>query len=154
VVKDSECADQPTIQFINNSEDAEQFIWDLGDGEISEEFQPIKKYQKTDTFQVTLRAMRSFCDKEFTRQVSSVHTFIPNVITPNNDGDNDAFHIRTDVPVDLQVYSRWGDPVYGSENYQGDFKGDDNYSAGVYYYELEFQDEDKTSCRGWLHLLK
>jgi len=69
--------------------------------------------------------------------------FIPNVLTPNNDGFNDTWFIKN---IELfpkngvKIVNRWGDIVFQTNNYQNDWKG--NYSgknlpAGTYYYILD-----------------
>jgi gliding motility-associated-like protein len=63
--------------------------------------------------------------------------FIPNVLTPNGDGLNEAFTIKQ-VEVgqwQLQVYNRYGILVYQSNSYHNDWAGKDD-SAGIYYYKL------------------
>jgi gliding motility-associated-like protein len=61
---------------------------------------------------------------------------IPNVITPNGDGINDHFYI-TNIEFypnsEIKIYNRWGKKIYESENYQGDWDGD-NHSDGTYFY--------------------
>jgi len=68
--------------------------------------------------------------------VNDCHIEIPNVITPNGDGINDHFYI-TNIEYypnsEIKIYNRWGKRVYESENYQGDWDGD-NHSEGTYFY--------------------
>jgi gliding motility-associated-like protein len=61
---------------------------------------------------------------------------IPNIFTPNSDGINDIFQIEF-LPANskLAIYSRWGNQVYQSDNYQNNWDGQ-NHSPGVYYYIL------------------
>lgn len=64
--------------------------------------------------------------------------FIPNVITPNGDGKNDQFVIKgLDLypGSQLEIFNRWGNQVYRSENYNNNWKGE-GLSAGIYYYVL------------------
>ncbi|WP_343671805.1 gliding motility-associated C-terminal domain-containing protein [Chitinophaga sp.] len=64
--------------------------------------------------------------------------FIPNVITPNGDGKNDQFVIKgLDLYPGsrLEIYNRWGNQVYRSDNYSNNWKGE-GLSAGIYYYVL------------------
>ena len=71
---------------------------------------------------------------------------IPNVITPNGDGLNDKFDLLNRefyAPVTITIYNRWGQEVYHSANYQGDWPQDDSVD-GVYYYRLGYLDEIKT----------
>jgi gliding motility-associated-like protein len=61
---------------------------------------------------------------------------IPNVFTPNGDQLNETFDIEN-LPDNssLIIYNRWGNVVYQSDNYQNNWKGENNSSA-VYYYIL------------------
>jgi gliding motility-associated-like protein len=61
---------------------------------------------------------------------------VPNVITPNSDGQNDFFkipNIEFYPNSTMLIYNRWGERVYKNENYQNDWDGG-NCAAGVYYY--------------------
>ncbi len=63
---------------------------------------------------------------------------IPNVFTPTNDGINELFKIKG-IEFDiweLTIYSRWGEIVFHSTDYQNDWNGN-NLSPTVYYYILE-----------------
>ncbi len=69
--------------------------------------------------------------------------FIPNVLTPNNDGFNDTWFIKNIefFPKNgVKIVNRWGDIVFQTNNYQNDWDG--RYSggqlpAGTYYYILD-----------------
>ena len=66
---------------------------------------------------------------------------IPNVITPNGDGYNEAFDI-TNIEYwtnELRIYSRWGNMVYEARNYKNQWKADE-LSDGTYFYELQLGD--------------
>ncbi|MEX2597541.1 MAG: gliding motility-associated C-terminal domain-containing protein, partial [Salibacteraceae bacterium] len=63
---------------------------------------------------------------------------IPNVITPNGDGINDAFYIESINNFDdarLTVYNRWGQKIFESKPYRNQWVPM-NVSSGVYYYIL------------------
>jgi gliding motility-associated-like protein len=80
--------------------------------------------------------------------------FIPNIITPNNDGLNDRFTI-TGLKLsdwELQIFSRWGKPVYESTNYKNDWNGN-NVSGGIYYYYLRHKQTAKT-YKGYVEVIK
>jgi len=51
--------------------------------------------------------------------------FIPDAFSPNGDGINDKFVIShtTATKIDLEVYNRWGQLVYKSNDYQNDWDG-------------------------------
>jgi len=82
---------------------------------------------------------------------------IPNLITPNNDNHNDVFLIKDEQGLDLlpgsflEVYNRWGERVYSTENYSNDW-GATNLADGMYYYYL------KTGCgkvewKSWVEIM-
>ena len=152
VEKNNSCDGLPTVIFRNNSLNATKYLWNFGDGTTSEEFHPSKVFNESDTFQVTLTSFRSFCEQQKTSNVSVIETYVPNVISPNEDGKNEQFQIITDEPVDLTIANRLGKVVYQKDNYDNSFTGT-ALSTGVYYYNIEFR-EDKQSCQGWLHILK
>jgi gliding motility-associated-like protein len=79
---------------------------------------------------------------------------IPNVITPNNDGENDVFRItELDLykPLSLKVYNRWGKLMYQNSNYLNDWNGDE-LPSGTYFIHISapyFQ-----PYKGWLEILR
>lgn len=60
---------------------------------------------------------------------------IPSLITPNNDGHNDAFVIQ-DLEFytshRLKIFDRWGKRVVDTTDYKQDWKGE----SGIYFYNL------------------
>jgi gliding motility-associated-like protein len=65
---------------------------------------------------------------------------IPNVFTPNGDGENNALSFGgiTQYPGNtLQVFNRWGALIFESENYQNNWIPSENeIGDGVYYFVL------------------
>ena len=68
--------------------------------------------------------------------------FIPNAFTPNSDGLNDCYHIRTQGNYEfyeLYIYNRWGQAVFESGNpmdcWNGNYKGEP-VPVGTYFYYL------------------
>jgi gliding motility-associated-like protein len=79
---------------------------------------------------------------------------IPNVVTPNGDGINDAFYIGNVLnfpDARLTVYNRWGIKVFDSKPYLNEWVPID-LSAGVYYYILT--SEYFPQLRGDITILK
>lgn len=63
---------------------------------------------------------------------------IPNVFSPNNDGNNDTWEIGNLLNYadnDLVVVNRWGNEVYKSKSYKNNWNGD-KLAEGTYYYVL------------------
>ncbi|MBS1645369.1 MAG: gliding motility-associated C-terminal domain-containing protein [Bacteroidetes bacterium] len=76
--------------------------------------------------------------------------WMPNAFTPNNDGRNDFFHIITDNPnirlVGLNVYNRWGQQVYASDQNSQGWDGTLNgqpAAAGTYFWQLQYRITDE-----------
>jgi gliding motility-associated-like protein len=152
--KMNSCYDTPTIKFFNNSENASSFYWDFGDGNFSEEEEPVYQYAHSDsikTYTITLRAGESFCAQTSEAEVASVTTFVPNFISPNGDGKNDAFEVFVDDRIELNVYNRWGKRIYHNKQYQNSWSPKD-LTSGVYFYEIIFDDQT-TRCNGWLQVM-
>ena len=69
--------------------------------------------------------------------------FIPNAITPNNDGANDHWFIQGLERFDdneVIILNRWGDEVFTSKNYENDWRGTYNGNdlpEGTYYFILK-----------------
>ncbi|WP_373396588.1 gliding motility-associated C-terminal domain-containing protein [Algoriphagus halophilus] len=83
---------------------------------------------------------------------------IPNVITPNNDGDNDTFVIQglgKFVSNEITIFNRYGDHVLEQENYQNDWDAPGQV-AGTYFFVLTTVDSnDKThEFKGWIQVIK
>ena len=78
-----------------------------------------------------------------------------NIITPNADGQNDEFRLP-ELPVDfcdnrfarVQVFSRWGQPVFDSTDRA--FRWGGQGQAGTYYYLATYTDGRR--YKGWLEV--
>ncbi len=70
--------------------------------------------------------------------------YIPNIITPNEDGINDFFRIKgiAKEAWTLYIYNRWGDLIFLSNDYKNDWSAE-NSPDGTYYYILQ-KNTDKT----------
>jgi gliding motility-associated-like protein len=69
---------------------------------------------------------------------------IPQIITPNGDNDNDNFEIKAFTclsGVKIDVFNRWGDLIYQSDDYKNDFHGLNTHGQKLvddtYFYVLE-----------------
>jgi gliding motility-associated-like protein len=100
------------------------------------------------------------CENEFTTVITvNAELFIPNIITPNNDGVNDAWVLGGDLNKikSVNILNRWGKVVYASSGYSNSnpFKGEFNGTLlpdGTYFFVIEF--EDISPEKGTLTLLR
>ncbi len=97
-----------------------------------------------------------------------LHTYIPNVFTPNADGYNDICYIIADNGVKMiqsfAIYDRWGEQVFGANNFfpndpsqgwNGYFKGIlMNPAVFVYYAELLMVDGSIKYLQGDITLIR
>ena len=148
----------PIVNFVNNSTAADSsglnFIWDFGDGNTSTETNPTHNYSVADTFSVTLSAITEECVNTTSFNVPITPITLPNIFTPNGDGQNETFVI--DGIEDLgtwqfELYNRWGRLVYEDESYTNDYNAD-SLRDGTYYYLITAPDE--STCKGWVQITR
>ena len=69
--------------------------------------------------------------------------YIPSAFTPNGDGVNDFFGVKAEgiKTFNLQIFNRWGEVVFESENinnlWDGSFKGERIKNTDVYVYQVK-----------------
>ena len=82
--------------------------------------------------------------------VNDLRLSIPEGFSPNNDGVHDYFVIIKpfNTTIELQVFNRWGNIVYSSNNYKNDWngRGSGNIAGqdlvdGGYYYSIKAVDD-------------
>jgi uncharacterized repeat protein (TIGR01451 family)/gliding motility-associated-like protein len=83
--------------------------------------------------------------------------FIPNVITPNNDGKNDAFVINgigKFTSNEIVIVNRFGDHVFERKNYQNNWSAE-GLSSGTYFYVLSVVDNSGKQIvfKGWIQVI-
>lgn len=97
----------------------------------------------------------------------SVDIFVPNIFSPDNDGDNDNFTLFSpDIQLiqKLDVYNRWGELMYRNENFEannpntgwnGEFKGRSvNPGVYVFYAVVELRDGSLREISGDVTVLR
>ena len=67
---------------------------------------------------------------------------VPNVISPNGDGQNDVFFIEGILASrsTVRIFNRWGQVVYEKQNYQNDWRAP-GLPDGTYFYEVKVDRE-------------
>ena len=139
------------IEFIATPEPACancDFEWDFGDGNTSEEVNPIHQYDGLGDYyaQLTVTNPLGCTDSAYTLVEGPVLIYIPNAFTPNNDGMNDAFKVVISevTQYELDIFNRWGELVFHSEDpdevWIGNVNGGEHYApAGMYNYRLKWK---------------
>jgi gliding motility-associated-like protein len=80
-------------------------------------------------------------------------SFIPNIITPNNDGKNDTFK-ALNLPEgkwSLLIFNRWGINIFEADNYQNNWPNTE-MADGTYYYLLKNPETGK-QFKGWIEVV-
>jgi gliding motility-associated-like protein len=142
-----------TIQFINDTFNADTFLWEFGDGSTSSLKNPVHSYHTKGNFNVKLTAsnINSCYNSTLINNLVIIqdnnYIFIPNTFTPNGDGINDLFNVTiTNLKTyHIQIFSRWGQLVFESKDLLNSWDG--NYNGkqatwGVYYYVIEGEGSD------------
>ncbi len=86
--------------------------------------------------------------------------WIPNVLTPNGNGKNDALTIPCveNFPNnELMIFNRWGDKVFSTVGYNNDWEGTHNGNtlpAGTYYYIFKVDTDDADPAQGFFTIIR
>ena len=162
------------LGMIDNSVLTSEWYWDFGDGTTSTDSLPFHSYYEPGTYDITLVVRSGLdCLDTLTVPVNVVEgLIIPNVFTPDGDGWNDVFDVRTsDVGnFHLEIYNRWGNVVFENSSplisWDGITSAGTPASAGTYFYVISKAemnsgnpidnelDNFKFRETGWLQLIR
>jgi gliding motility-associated-like protein len=106
--------------------------------------------RQSGTYTVTVR---SGCNTQMANRTLTANLCVPNIITPNKDGRNDAFVVSSYNVGEwsLAIYNRWGKEVYQTERYLNDWGT--NAAPGVYYYTLR-RGTTNSTLKGWVEVVR
>ncbi|MAT53260.1 MAG: hypothetical protein CMN32_02185 [Saprospirales bacterium] len=137
----------------------------LGDGEINYTPKPYAVGLEEFRYRICDVDCPGLCDTATVRinikgPDSAADCFVPNLITPNGDGENETFFIPCIEAFPgsrLTIYNRYGNKIYDTENYQNDWQG--TYKGkplpdGTYFYQLTFNDDTRTAVQGYVVVLR
>lgn len=121
-----------------------QWEWDFDDGTTSTDSLPFHTYNDIGDYNIQLIVTSGLdCKDTLVVPVSVVEGLIvPNVFTPNNDGWNDVFDVRTSNvgPFKIEIYNRWGNVVFETTSAQISWDGSTlagvEASSGTYFYVI------------------
>ncbi|PWH84712.1 T9SS type B sorting domain-containing protein [Brumimicrobium oceani] len=141
------------VTFINNSDPATTYYWDFGNGEsaiVNNTDDQSTTYLTQGVYTVTLTTEKGACTDDTTRNIVVTLPLIyelPNVFTPNGDGDNDFFtmNVENAQSVELVIVNRWGNLVFESTDINAMWNGEVNNSGtecsdGTYFYTFTIVD--------------
>lgn len=114
-----ECEEVPCeIEFINESTNAENYLWDFGDGATSNEASPKHNYQNPGNFTVKLIASNKDDNDEITENIK--------IIQGLSSAPSANFSISTDNPCIAPCKVRFTNTSVNAERYEWKFEGATN----------------------------
>ncbi|MEL6132573.1 MAG: gliding motility-associated C-terminal domain-containing protein, partial [Bacteroidota bacterium] len=135
------------VQMINLSMDATDYLWAFGDGNFSNEENPVHVYEESGSYTIELIAY----DPLFLCPDTAYLTlflvppgiiYVPNVFTPNGDNRNDDFFaVGIQVATfQMDIYDRWGHllkTLYALEEFwDGTNQNNNPVQEGVYVWKM------------------
>lgn len=143
----------PVVNFENNSVGGKTYLWELGAGKISFDFEPEFMYPDTGLYNVKLIVTsENHCNDTLVKQLyiyPDVNLFFPNAFTPNGDGVNDVFFGKGVYHTfmkeyNLYIFDRWGGLVFESNDplktwYGSKFNSGSILPQGVYVYKYNYK---------------
>ena len=157
-----------TVNFTNgSSSNASGFFWDFGDGTTASGTFPANTFQEPGTYVVTLSVTNSSgCTDTYSITIVVLENpsvlVVPNVFSPNNDGQNDLFFVTGTYIQDFQcaIYDRWGLKMVNlssiTDRWDGRTAAGVLATDGTYYYIIKATGLDKKDygTKGFIQLVK
>lgn len=145
----------PTISFINLTEDADKFAWDIKGVKTSTDTQIDYTFRKKGTYIVELSAGNEFgCTNTVQKPIevkSDYNLLAPTAFTPNGDNKNDYFIPEAlrimDVDFTMVVFDKSGKVMYQTTDVNMPWDGNnatDNSIAedGAYVWKVQFKNSN------------
>ena len=149
-----ESGDAPLTVTFSNQGVSSSLNWDFGDGSSSRENAPSHTFDKPGNYVVKLSAKNSSgnASDKITIEVKSISSIgnVPNIFTPNYDGENDFFSFEMKNIASIEVIiadSRTLKTIYRWTTLEGKWDGKTNgvdAPEGVYLYTIQATGTDGT----------
>jgi gliding motility-associated-like protein len=144
------------VELTNTSTDADSYVWTFNNDSTTIEEHPSVIFDYGSEYLIALEGTNdNGCFSGFTA-VDLADSFndyysirIPNVFTPNGDGENDVFSVE--IPgklascLDLNIYNRWGQLIYKSYgnvvSWDGFTPDGTKVPDGSYFYTIDIKEK-------------
>ena len=144
------------FEFIDTSDYAAAWYWELGNGSTSTNQNPTTVYYENGDYIVTLFSTGPFgCVDSVSKTIkittvtNEINTLIPNAISPNGDGVNDVWKLEfiqfVNPNAEITILNRWGQTMFQSIGYTDPWDGTYNgelVPEGNYYYIIKLSDDE------------
>lgn len=140
------------VTFTNNSDPATTYVWDFGNGTgntVNNLSDQNATYLNEGVYTVTLDISDGNCSDQATGTITVFFPMsydLPNVFTPNGDGQNDLFTINAVYATELEIVivNRWGNVVFESSDvnfaWNGNIgNGGAECTDGTYFYQFKIK---------------
>ena len=152
------------VTFINTSTGASSYLWNLGNGNTSNDSSVYYQYMASGNYVVVLIASNKFgCTDTAYDTIHVIQSItVPNVFTPNGDGYNDVFHVTAGgfETYFIEIFNRWGEKVFEANSPDIDWNGRSTAgveeSDGTYYYIIKTTGYDGKAYNltGYIQLIR
>jgi gliding motility-associated-like protein len=154
-----------TFNFTDLTVGATSWTWNFGDGTLSALQNPSHTYSENGVQSVCLTAAINSCADTTCKLININVTDllnIPNVFTPDGDGENDFFFINNNGMKEFQIdiFNRWGTKVFSSSDaavkWDGRSAKGSELSDGTYFFILKAVSINKkdVSTTGFVSLFR
>lgn len=157
-----------TVEFTNTGV-ADSSYWNFGNGEVlgdsSNNSSGTIIYEEQGNYEVVLTSFNGGCQTSVKLMIEVIGTSfitVPNVFTPNGDGQNDVFEFILQNISELKcvIFNRWGKKVAEltepNSVWDGKINGGAEASDGTYYYILNANgtDDEEYELKGTVSLIR
>jgi gliding motility-associated-like protein len=159
-----------SVTCINTSSNASNYFWNFGNSttQSTNDLSNVSTvYNSEGTFTIMLIASNGLCEDTsyvniITIPLPPLEVEVPNVFTPNSDGDNEGYYVWTKnaASIEAVIVNRWGNTIVVIDDlaYQWDGKTSDGTEAteGVYFIKYQVVGLDGTEVTGhtFFHLIR
>jgi gliding motility-associated-like protein len=133
------------LALTNTSSGATQYLWDFGNGDSSDLYQPNYEYVIPGIYTITLTATNQWGCRDVTTFPIEVKLpedlYVPSAFTPNGDNKNDVFSAKMNnvTKLSVQIFNRWGERIFESDKPDFAWDGTENgrnCQEDVYVYHI------------------
>src|SRR5205085_10642172 len=111
-------SDFQELMLNNSSNGADVYLWNFGNGDTSDLFEPEYMYHRPGNYDIILNVVNMYGCRHSTMKSIEVivpeDVFVPNTFTPNGDVINDYFSVgyKNITSATVYIYDRWGEKIY------------------------------------------